>query len=132
MKKTESPSDTTPGAQESDSDDGLEPLPFPAADEPLPDVGEEDKNEEFVLDPETGEFQSGFYVCLALQLVLGKIAGVEYVDKPVVIKEEPKACPAVLNDELDNIVKMAAADLSDEDLNNTDNQVSKVGVFFFL
>lgn len=59
-------------------------------------------------------------------MVLGKIAGVEYVDKPVVIKEEPKACPAALNDELDNIVKMAAADLSDEDLNNTDNQVSKV------
>lgn len=44
----------------------------------------------------------------------------------MVIKEEPKACPAALNDELDNIVKMAAADLSDEDLNNTDNQVSKV------
>lgn len=66
MKKTESPSDSTPVAQESDSDDGLEPLPFPAADEPLPDVGEEDKNEEFVLDPETGEFQSGFYVRLAL------------------------------------------------------------------
>lgn len=43
----------------------------------------------------------------------------------MVIKEEPKTIPAALNDELDNIVKMAAADLSDEDLSNTDNQVSK-------
>lgn len=42
----------------------------------------------------------------------------------MIIKEEPKPAPAALNEELDNIVKMAAADLSDEDLSNTDNQVS--------
>lgn len=59
-KKTESPTDSTSAAQESDSDDGLEPLPFPAADEPLPDVGEDNRDEEFVLDPETGEFESSF------------------------------------------------------------------------
>ncbi|KAL1505986.1 hypothetical protein ABEB36_005427 [Hypothenemus hampei] len=39
---------------QSDSDDGLEPLPFPAPDEPIPDL-EEDKAEDFVLDPETGQ-----------------------------------------------------------------------------
>lgn len=66
MKKTESVPDSTPAAQESDSDDGLEPLPFPAADEPLPDVGEEDKNEEFVLDPETGKFQCSINIFVVL------------------------------------------------------------------
>lgn len=49
--------DVTPAKkppQESDSDDGLEPLPFPDPDEPIPDL-EENKDEEFVLDPETGK-----------------------------------------------------------------------------
>ncbi|XP_076265666.1 chromodomain-containing protein chromator isoform X2 [Rhynchophorus ferrugineus] len=79
-----------------DSDDGLEPLPFPALDDPLPEP--ESPPGEFVLDPETG-----------------KIAGREYVDKPVVIKEEPQSVPQTTN-ELENIVKLAAADITEEDL----------------
>lgn len=55
----------------------------------------------------------------------GKIAGLEYVDKPVVIKEEPQPIPPSTN-ELENIVKMAAADLSDDDLQNSDSQVSEI------
>ncbi|XP_050303182.1 uncharacterized protein LOC126740993 isoform X2 [Anthonomus grandis grandis] len=94
-----------PKEPESDSDDGLEPLPFPSPDEPIPDMDEEKEPEDFILDPETG-----------------KIAGVEYVDKPVVIKEEPKPKPITsTSHELENIVKLAAADLSDDDLQNSDS-----------
>lgn len=52
----------------------------------------------------------------------GKLAGVEYVDKPVVIKEEPT--PSATTSELDNIVKIATAGLSDDDLQNSDSQDS--------
>lgn len=81
---------------EDESDDGLEPLPFPSEDEPLPEP--ESPQGEFLLDPSTG-----------------KIAGREYVDKPVVIKEEPAPAPPTTN-ELENIVKLAAADITEEDL----------------
>ncbi|CAG9773071.1 unnamed protein product [Ceutorhynchus assimilis] len=96
LKKIEEINPKKP-TDEEESDDGLEPLPFPAPDEPIPPLEEEEKNDDFVLDPETG-----------------KIAGIEYVDKPVVIKKEPQIEPATTT-ELENIVKIAAAELSDDD-----------------
>ncbi|XP_066146857.1 microtubule-associated protein futsch isoform X1 [Euwallacea fornicatus] len=103
-KRSETPPPLAKQTHDSDSDDGLEPLPFPDADEPIPDVAEEEPNEDFVLDPETG-----------------KIAGVEYVDKPVVIKTEPSPLPPTTS-ELENIVKMAAANISDDDVQDSGSQ----------
>ncbi|XP_019763938.2 uncharacterized protein LOC109540159 isoform X1 [Dendroctonus ponderosae] len=91
--------------EDSESDDGLEPLPFPNPDDPLPELEDEVEDENFVLDPETG-----------------KLAGVDYVDKPVVIKEEPT--PSATKSELENIVKIATAGLSDDELQNSDSQDS--------
>lgn len=82
--------------KDDESDDGLEELPFP--DEikiPEPD---EEENTEFTLDPETG-----------------KIAGMEYPDP----EPEPEPTEETKSDSsLDNIVKLAAADITEEDLKN--------------
>ncbi|VEN52695.1 unnamed protein product [Callosobruchus maculatus] len=84
-----------PGVQE-DSDDGLEELPFPdeiKVPEPESPPGD------FILDP-----------------ITGKIAGVEYPPAP-----DPEPLPEPMEEEkaadtLDNIVKLAAADITEEDL----------------
>ncbi|CAH1961289.1 unnamed protein product [Acanthoscelides obtectus] len=86
------------GGLQDESDDGLEELPFP--DEikiPEPDSPPGD----FVLDP-----------------ITGKIAGVEYPPAP---DPEPLPEPEPMEEEratdtLDNIVKLAAADITEEDL----------------
>ncbi|KAG5878363.1 hypothetical protein JTB14_008723 [Gonioctena quinquepunctata] len=85
----------SPKKEENDeSDDGLEELPFP--DEiKIPEP--ESPPSEFTLDPFTG-----------------KIAGVEYPDIP-----EPEPIEESKSDlSLDNIVKLAAADITEEDLKN--------------
>lgn len=89
-------------APEDDSDDGLEELPFP--DEiKIPEP--ESPPGEFTLDPFTG-----------------KIAGVEYPEK--VEPEEPEPDPEPEEERsdssLDNIVKLAAADITEDDLKNDD------------
>lgn len=40
--------------EDSESDDGLEPLPFPNPDDPLSELEDAVEDENFVLDPETG------------------------------------------------------------------------------
>nr|CAI5840277.1 unnamed protein product [Callosobruchus analis] len=100
-KVKEEPSKKPPAALEQsgvqdDSDDGLEELPFPdeiKVPEPESPPGD------FVLDP-----------------ITGKIAGVEYPPAP-----EPEPLPEPMEEEkaadtLDNIVKLAAADITEEDL----------------
>nr|CAH7758281.1 unnamed protein product [Callosobruchus chinensis] len=84
------------GSVQDDSDDGLEELPFPdeiKVPEPESPPGD------FVLDP-----------------ITGKIAGVEYPPAP-----DPEPLPEPMEEEkaadtLDNIVKLAAADITEEDL----------------
>nr|XP_023020562.1 uncharacterized protein LOC111509102 isoform X2 [Leptinotarsa decemlineata] len=79
--------------EEEESDDGLEELPFP--DEiKIPEP--ESPTSEFTLDPFTG-----------------KIAGQEYPDIP-----DPEPIEESKYDSLDNIVKLAAADITEEDLKN--------------
>ncbi|CAH1119165.1 unnamed protein product [Phaedon cochleariae] len=87
----ESPSKRT----DEESDDGLEELPFPEEIKiPEPDPTEDD----FFLDPSTG-----------------KIAGQEYPDP----EPEPEPMEEAKSDtSLDNIVKLAAADITEEDLKN--------------
>ncbi|KAJ8985990.1 hypothetical protein NQ317_013874 [Molorchus minor] len=95
-KKPEpSPPQPPPKLPNDESDDGLEELPFP--DEiplPAPDSPPAD----FVLDP-----------------VTGKIAGQEY---PETVPEMPIVKPEVDESSLDNIVKLAAADITEDDLKN--------------
>ncbi|CAG9834140.1 unnamed protein product [Diabrotica balteata] len=83
-----------PEIREDESDDGLEELPFPEEIK-LPEP-EEEENREFILDPTTG-----------------KIAGVEYPEPEPEPIEEAKS-----DSSLDNIVKLAAADITEEDLKN--------------
>ncbi|XP_072387482.1 uncharacterized protein Chro isoform X3 [Diabrotica undecimpunctata] len=83
-----------PEIKEDESDDGLEELPFPEEIK-LPEP-EEEENKEFILDPTTG-----------------KIAGVEYPEPEPEPIEEAKS-----DSSLDNIVKLAAADITEEDLKN--------------
>lgn len=81
-----------------DSDDGIPELEFPT-DLPLPEP--ESPPGDFVLDPETG-----------------KIAGKEYPEheeKPVVVSEIPSKT-SIETSSLENIVKLAAADITEEDL----------------
>lgn len=90
--------------EDEDSDDGLEELPFP--DEiKIPEP--ESPPGDFVLDP-----------------ITGKIAGMEYPEK--IEPEESELDPEPLEEEksdtsLDNIVKLAAADITEEDLKNDDS-----------
>lgn len=90
--------------EDEDSDDGLEELPFP--DEiKIPEP--ESPPGEFILDP-----------------ITGKIAGMEYPEK--VEPDEPEPDPEPMEEEksdtsLDNIVKLAAADITEEDLKNDDS-----------
>lgn len=90
-------------APEDDSDDGLEELPFP---EEIKIPEPESPPGEFFLDP-----------------VTGKIAGMEYPEKTE--PEDPEPDPEPIEEEksdisLDNIVKLAAADITEEDLKNDD------------
>ncbi|XP_050505944.1 titin isoform X2 [Diabrotica virgifera virgifera] len=82
-------------SREEESDDGLEELPFPEEIK-LPEPEEEEADKDFILDPTTG-----------------KIAGVEYPE------HEPEPIEEAKSDmSLDNIVKLAAADITEEDLKN--------------
>lgn len=90
-------------APEDDSDDGLEELPFP---EEIKIPEPESPPGEFFLDP-----------------VTGKIAGMEYPEKtePEDIELDPEPIEEEKSDiSLDNIVKLAAADITEEDLKNDD------------
>lgn len=92
-------------APEDDSDDGLEELPFPE-DIKVPEP--ESPPGDFTLDP-----------------ITGKIAGVEYPEKTEPEDEsEHEAEPteeAKSDTSLDNIVKLAAADITEDDLKNDDS-----------
>jgi hypothetical protein len=108
IKKIEAPKTQTPKppvkekeetkftvGNEEDSDDGIPEMEFPT-DLPLPEP--DSPPGEFTLDPNTG-----------------KLAGVEYPDpepEPV-IHEIKKESPS---ESIDNIVKLAAADITEEDL----------------
>lgn len=87
-------------APEDDSDDGLEELPFPE-DIKVPEP--ESPPGDFILDP-----------------ITGKIAGVEYPEKPEIELEPEPTEEAKSDTSLDNIVKLAAADITEEDLKNDD------------
>lgn len=88
-------STSEPAPKDEESDDGLEELPFP--DEIKIPEPEENEDTEFTLDPSTG-----------------KIAGIEYPDIP-----DPEPIEETKSDmTLDNIVKLAAADITEEDLKN--------------
>lgn len=92
-------------APEDDSDDGLEELPFPE-DIKVPEP--ESPPGDFTLDP-----------------ITGKIAGVEYPEKMEVDDDvdehEPEPTEEAKSDtSLDNIVKLAAADITEDDLKNDD------------
>ncbi|XP_060529547.1 uncharacterized protein LOC132703984 isoform X2 [Cylas formicarius] len=88
-----------------ESDDGVEPLEFP---EDLPAPEPDSPPGEFTLDPSTG-----------------KVVGVEYgPDKPVIINEDiPRNVDNPSTNELENIVKLAAADITEDDLENTNAQM---------
>ncbi|XP_044271976.1 uncharacterized protein LOC123015941 [Tribolium madens] len=94
-KPVEKKEESKTSRPEEDSDDGLPELEFPT-DLPLPEP--ESPPREFTLDPTTG-----------------KVAGVDYPElepKPEV-KEENGESPSQT---IDNIVKLAAADITEEDL----------------
>lgn len=90
-------------APEDDSDDGLEELPFP---EEIKIPEPESPPGEFILDP-----------------VTGKIAGMEYPEKtePEDFEADPEPIEEKSDISLDNIVKLAAADITEEDLKNDDS-----------
>ena len=54
MKKPER-EPTPPPPKDDESDDGLEPLPFPGPEEPIPDMEDIEGEGEFDLDPLTGK-----------------------------------------------------------------------------
>ncbi|CAG9865242.1 unnamed protein product [Phyllotreta striolata] len=83
-------------SKEDESDDGLEELPFPEEIK-VPETEEGEEPSEFILDPTTG-----------------KIAGVEYPDIPAPDPVDENKSDMTL----DNIVKLAAADITEEDLKN--------------
>ncbi|KAJ8917727.1 hypothetical protein NQ315_005176 [Exocentrus adspersus] len=93
------PPPTPPQQKEEESDDGLEELPFP--DEiKVPEP--ESPPSEFVLDP-----------------ITGKIAGREYPE-PVPEPEHTKM--ETEDNSLENIVKLAAADITEDDLKNESDE----------
>lgn len=88
-----------PPPKDEDSDDGLEELPFP---EEIKMPEPESPPGEFILDP-----------------ITGKIAGQEYpepIPEPEV--EEDASKMETEDNSLENIVKLAAADITEEDLKN--------------
>ncbi|KAL3268895.1 hypothetical protein HHI36_007983 [Cryptolaemus montrouzieri] len=96
LKDREEIKDTQSGTYDDESDSGLPELEFPS--EIIPPEPEESPGE-FTLDPTTG-----------------KIAGMEYPDpepEPEISPEENKENP---ENTLDNIVKLAAADITEADL----------------